>query len=169
MPFSSHYGKNLICEWLAKSRIDIVSMIDFGAGAGYYGKIFKFYIPWARREAVEVFEPYIVKYELSLIYSKIYTQNASKMALPDADIAVCGDVIEHMTKDVATDFIKRIEAKYRHVIVSIPFGSYPQGASHGNEFESHLSEWSFDELCEIFKNFKIKEKYRNIAVFIKEL
>jgi hypothetical protein len=169
MPFSAPYGKKIIVRWLAENRPDIKSMVDFGAGAGYYGKLFKFYIPWCRREAVEVFEPYIEKYELSLIYSKIYIEDASKMALPSADMAVFGDVIEHMTKDVALDFISRIDAKYRHAIISIPFGSYPQDASHGNEFERHLSEWSFEELCEVFKNFKVKEKYKNIAVFIKEL
>ena len=169
MPYSSNYGKKIIIDWLSIQRKDIKDIVDFGAGAGYYGKLFKKFVPACYCIGVEIFEPYIEKYRLSAIYDEIYTDDASKMALPNADIAVCGDVIEHMTKDVATDFIKRIEAKYRHVIVSIPIGSYPQGASHGNEFESHLSEWSFDELCEIFKNFKIKLNYRIIAVFIKEL
>jgi hypothetical protein len=143
-------------------------MVDFGCGAGYYGWLFKKLKPACRREAVEVFLPYAVKYGLSAIYHKIYVEDASKMALPSADIAVCGDIIEHMTKDVATDFIKRIDAKYRHVIVSIPFGSYPQGASHGNEFERHLSEFSLIELCVLFENFKIKQNFGNIAVFIKQ-
>ena len=167
MPFSSPHGKRIIAKWLSVDRPDILCMVDFGAGAGYYGKLFKYHLPYCRREAVEVFEPYIEKYELSLIYDKIYIEDASKIDLPCADIAVCGDVIEHMTKDVATDFIKRIEAKYRHVIISIPIGSYPQGAIGGNEFESHLSFWCFSELCDLFKNFKIKQNFRNIAVFIK--
>jgi hypothetical protein len=139
----------------------------FGAGAGYYGKLFKKLVPSCYCTAVEVFVPYIEKYRLSAIYDKIYTDDASKMALPSADLAICGDVIEHMTKDVATDFIKRIEAKYRHVIVSIPFGSYPQGSSEGNEFEKHLSTFDLFELSELFKNFAIMETKGNIAVFIK--
>lgn len=168
MPYSSVYGKKIILRWLSESRPDIKTMVDFGAGAGYYGKLFKRLLPACRREAVEAYLPYLEKFNLWRLYHMIYVEDASKMALPDADIAIFGDVVEHMTKEVALDFLWRIEAKYKHVIISIPFGSYPQGAVGGNEYERHLSEWGYEELLRLFKNYKIQTTDENIAVFIKQ-
>lgn len=167
MPYSSKKGKEIITGWLSKKRDYLKCMVDFGAGAGYYGKLFEKLQPQCTRIAIEAFEPYIEKFNLFRLYHDVLVADVSKMELPEADIAVCGDIIEHLSKDVATDFIKRIDEKYRYVIVSIPFGSYPQGAVGGNEYERHLSTWSYNELCDIFKNFKIRTSCDNIAVFIK--
>jgi hypothetical protein len=167
MPFSAKQGKNIIEKWLREHTGAFDSMVDFGAGAGFYGKMIKEIMPKKYRIAVEGFEPYIKKYRLSYLYQKIIVADFAKMELPDADLAILGDVVEHMPKDTATEFMGRVVAKYPHVIVSIPVGSYPQGAYFGNELERHLSEWTIKELDSLFKNFSIRALDENIGVFIK--
>lgn len=167
MPFSSKQGKFEIVKWLSKNARDISSMIDFGAGAGNYAKIFIAHAPRIHRTAVEVFEPYIKKFRLASLYQKIIVADFSKMELPAGDLAILGDVVEHLPKEPARAFVASVVAKYPHVIVSIPVGSYPQGTVYGNDFERHLSEWTIKELDEMFKNFPVRLVDGEIGVFIK--
>ena len=167
MPFSSNYGKFEISKWVSEHSRDIFCMVDFGAGAGNYARIFKKFAPRVRRVAVEGFEPYIKKYFLATLYHKIIVADFLKIELPAGDLAILGDVVEHLPKDSAMTFVASVVAKYPHVIVSIPVGYYPQGTVFGNKLEMHLSEWTVKELDDMYKDFPIRFLRGNICVFIK--
>ncbi len=70
------------------------------------------------------------------------------------------------------EILKIAAHKYNHIIVSIPLGPCPQGASQGNELERHLSEWRFEEVAEILDwNVTIQDESAGdgykIGIFIK--
>lgn len=167
MPVSMKQGKNLITGWLTQHAAKISSVVDFGAGAGWYGKTIREIAPSANLIAVEIWEPYIKKYELEKIYNEVIVADALSVRFDFFDLAIFGDVLEHMTKEKARALIEQTREKATYIIVSIPHGSMPQGPVFGNEFESHVSTWEWEELCELFKDFEIKEKFLQIAVFIK--
>ena len=167
MPFSSENGKHAIAEWVEKHKREIADVIDFGAGSGNYGKMLLEIEPAFHVTAVEIFETYIDKFNLYALYDKVICGDMRKIELPEADLAICGDVLEHCAKNDAVEFLHRIEAKYTHVIVSIPIGTYLQGPVFGNVFEKHLSFWSEKELYDLFIEYDLKIRYNDIAVFIR--
>ncbi len=172
MPYSSHNGKETICQWLDKNKSSLKTMVDFGAGAGAFGKMFKFLAPEIKRFAVEGYAPYVERFKLNQFYDGIIVGKIEEIKWPDGDVAIFGDVIEHLEKKQAIEIIKVAALRYKHLILSIPLGHCPQGASQGNELERHLSEWTFEELSKV-QNWKIKKIETDIkdgftiGVFIK--
>lgn len=55
------------------------------------------------------------------------------MALPEADVAILGDVAEHLSADEAQRLWQRAGATARKAVyLSIPIVHYPQGEIEGN-------------------------------------
>jgi SAM-dependent methyltransferase len=169
MPNSSTLGKNTIKEWFDK-QTDITRILDVGCGVGTYPRLLgdKYY--WI---GIEVWEPYIEKYNLKSLYKEIIVGDVQDIALPDVDCAILGDVVEHFTKVDGLFLLTKIRDKYKHVIVSIPIGEYEQGAIEGNPHEEHKSIWYFDDLLSLLNpsvskiNFFDDGSNRAVGVFIK--
>ena len=92
MPFSSEDGKAEIKAALLGIKHD--RMLDIGCGSGTYAKLF----PEAEWDGVEVWLPYLEKYNLKELYKNLYVEDARTWE-PTAtyDVAIAGDVLEHMT------------------------------------------------------------------------
>jgi hypothetical protein len=166
MPFSSPNGKKLIAEWVQAHSEKLTSMLDIGAGAGFYARLFRKYAPKAYRIGLEIYGPYIKKFQLEKKYHELIFGNVLDLALPPAHCIILGDVLEHMERRDAERLIDKIKNKYLYIIVSVPVGEYIQGEMYGNKFEAHLTTWSYDELCQLFKNFAVKQNFGDVAVFI---
>ncbi len=167
MPYSSPKGKDLIRKWLESIRSEIGSVLDIGVGAGYFGRLCKEILISAKIIGVEAYKPYIKQFDLDKVYDEILLGNFVDIQLYNTDLIIFGDIIEHLEKDEALLVMPIIFQKYKHIIVSIPIGKWPQGAYCGNEYERHRSTWSWQELLELFKDFPIQEKFDNIGVFIR--
>lgn len=148
MPYSSNSGKQHITNILSRIRKDKV--LDIGAGSGTYAKM----LAGSDITGVEVFEPYVEKFKLNELYTKLILQDARAVdydALGHFDLAIAGDVLEHMTKDEAQILVKKLRAVADTVIVSIPIGYYPQGEYDGNPYEAHVvDDWSEKEFLRVF-------------------
>lgn len=163
MPASSQKGKRETHEWFGKHP-EIKTVIDVGCGSGTYPKLLKDKdITWT---GIEIYLPYVAKFNLSKLYSHIIIDNILTCKLPEADCIIFGDVLEHLEKKEAKQIIKKAEKKYKHIVVSIPI-NYPQEAHIENKWEAHKSIWQEEELMELFKNYKIKEIHGNIGLFIR--
>ena len=164
VPNSSKNGKSEILEWF-KSQSDIKTIVDVGAGSGTYPKLLApadYY--WI---GVEIFIPYVKRFELKKYYDDLILDDITKIELPDADCIIFGDILEHLVVAEVRRLVELSDKKYKHVVVSIPIDSY-QRAVENNQYEKHRSIWSSEQLEQLFpESFKIRKQFDNIYIFIK--
>lgn len=149
MPGSVIQGKQEIKEFIY-SQDDIKTIVDVGPGSGTYPKLLSTFKDYSFI-GIEVFAPYIKKFDLKLLYNEIIVSDISELPKeqwPDADCIIFGDVLEHLPKPKAIEVLDRAIAKYRHVVVSIPIGTWPAKIHYGNKKEAHLSTWDMNEIKE---------------------
>lgn len=146
MPWSHTEGK----MWLDGEyrRLKPETVVDVGPGAGMYANWFR-PMHHAHWTGIEVWGPYINKYRLHEKYDVVVNADVREIELPEADLYIAGDVLEHMTKDEAVVLIERMKAKCKHLFVSVPIIEYHQGAIEGNPYEEHKHHWGFDEMAEV--------------------
>lgn len=122
-------------------------IMDVGAGPGKWGRILKG-VAAERIDAIEVWQPYIEKYELAKIYNRVYCLDARLFhEWHFYDVIIMGDVLEHMPKDDARLMVERMLGEHPIVCLSIPVTNCPQeGEPFGNPYEAHVAQWSHEEL-----------------------
>lgn len=163
MPFSSESGKAAI-RWVW-SRIPHATALDIGCGSGTYARMF----PDAEWTGFEIWEPYVEKFGLRGLYKTLVIADAVNAELPDHDydVAVLGDVLEHLSLDRAKRLFDRVRERAVVTIVSIPLGQYPQDGFEGNPFEAHVTDdWTVDKVVEAFGKPQWHAVDKEIGVFI---
>lgn len=138
------------------------SVLDVGVGFGRWGMICREYLDvwegrvfrayWNTRiEGIEIYPVNVDSYH-SCFYNKIHITDAfdhiqAEVQPEQFDLIILGDVLEHFTKERALVLLQTCIQKSRFVLLNIPIGNdWPQGAAYGNEFETHLSTWTTEEL-----------------------
>jgi len=146
MPFSSERGKAFIKDIV--SRVPHDRILDVGAGCGTYAKMF----PKSYKTGVEIYAPYVEKYELHKLYDKLHIEDARSWFTHELyDVAFAGDVLEHMTREEAVILLEKLRLCADTVVVSIPLGHYPQDAYDGNPYEAHVVDnWQDSEVRSYF-------------------
>ena len=165
MPFSLEMGKDITKEWFSNQN-DIQTIVDLGIGAGTYPKLLgKDKYIW---KGVEIWAPYIERYKLKDLYQEIRIGDIQYMELPDGDCAIIGDVMEHLEKEAAIKTFFKVDKQFEHVVLSIPTTVLSNRNFKGNRFESHLSSWTWEELCELIpQTYKIRKRVKPVTLFIK--
>ena len=149
MPHSHPFGKAWAGDLFAVTRPTTV--LDIGAGAGMWVHALRHRAPEPQHwTALEVWEPYIDAYGLSMHYNMVIVGDVRTTSLPDVDLAIAGDVLEHMSQLDAELLVERLLHHARNVLVSVPVIHYEQGALEGNPYEEHLwhptHEWAMEVL-----------------------
>lgn len=158
MARSSKNGKN----W-TKEKVNLLiqsksNILDIGCGQGTYKNLFldNELISSCTWVAVEVWEPYIKKFNLTEKYNQIINQDARTLDwnnMQNWDLIFMGDVLEHMTKEEAQLLVNQALEHTKWILISIPIVYLPQGADHGNQYEIHVKpDWSNDEVLSSFSN-----------------
>jgi hypothetical protein len=167
MPYSSRENDDFVFNFVHNNNIRWV--LDIGPGAGKYYDILNPIVDGI--DAVEVWEPYIERFDLKSKYGFIYNRDFAGMHPLDFghyDLVIFGDVLEHMDREdsiYAWDLAKRI-AKWG--IISVPIIHYPQGESDGNPYEVHVQEHlTPEEIRETYGPFKHEALYDITGTFIK--
>lgn len=163
MPFSDSQGKLEIADWICEIKPNTV--LDIGCGSGTYGKIVRQEFPDIfLLQGVEVWGPYIEQFNLSAIYTEIFVCDARHIN-PDLttgfDVAIVGDVIEHMTKAEAKRLLVHLIENNKNVIISFPVLHLSQDTYEGNWFEEHIDHWTeadMDEWLE-YAGFHVVDKH----------
>jgi hypothetical protein len=153
-------------------EINPLSVLDIGVGHGKWGFLareytdiwnWRHYKPeWkARIDGIEIFEKYRNPV-WAYAYDNIYIGNARDVlkTLPQYDLCVMIDVLEHFTKEDGLGLVSQILATSKSAIIS--YSNCPQGSVRGNDHEEHLSEWTQGDF-EIFEfgGRKIQSLYRD--------
>ncbi len=166
MPTSSKYGKLYSALMIKKLRelLPVQSILDVGVGKGTYFDILSPHLENIKWSGIEVWEPYIERYNLEKKYQILISQDVRQIDFsqgPYYDLTLFGDIIEHMTKKEAQILINAVIPKSNLIMISIPIIPFPQVAVEGNPFEEHIKEdWSHGEVLESFPHI--------ISVFVHE-
>jgi len=163
MPVSSEKGKELIYNWFSEQN-DIKTIVDLGCGSGTYPKLLGKGYVW---KGVEIFAPYVAKFKLNELYDELIIGDIQHVNLPKGDCCIAGDVLEHIEKEGATRTFHKIDRQFKHVVVSMPINSRSQCTANNNQYERHISVWSWEDMVEMMGHFKIKENYRTMGIFIR--
>jgi len=172
MPVSSNLGKNEIVEWIKNKKQDIHRILDIGTGIGTYSILLK--NAGLRNDfeliGIEIWKPYIEKYQLQSLYDKIYNYDIRTTDwnnLGKFDLIIAGDVLEHMTKLEAENLIIKTLEYGTNTIISIPITYMPQEEFEGNPYEKHVKpDWTNEEIINTWgayiKNYFIGKKSNGV-------
>ena len=147
MPVSSESGKSYTKNLV--SKIQPKRILDIGCGCGTYAKLF----PNVECIGVEIWEPYVDQYNLRQLYKEVIVSDARTVdysSLGHFDVAIAGDVLEHMTAVEAKMLLNKLRDVADTVIISIPLGHWPQGEVDGNIYETHVEDWSDEKVKSVF-------------------
>ena len=173
MPTSSSSGKKQIVQWATTKKINKV--LDVGCGMGTYPTLLKVENPILKTATwwgIEAWQKYIDEFNLKSLYDNILNEDARTVdwsALPDFDLVIFGDVLEHMTKEESKKLVINALIKSKYVVISIPIIFSPQGEHEGNPFEIHVKpDWSHEEVLETFPKIVSSWKGKKIGVYFLE-
>lgn len=161
------------------------SVLDIGIGFGKWGFLCREYLEtWKGRnypnewkvrvDGMEIWQDYVDGFTwLKTIYNNIYVGDASVLILrkdlPDYDLIIAGDVLEHMPKSDALIVLNRAkEMASKAVIVSVPLGEeWLNNKVFNNPYEKHQASWSMEDLrgFEILKDWKVCNKKGVLAIW----
>lgn len=176
MPFSLSTGKDQIQKWFTTNQHKLYRILDVGVGSGTYCKLIKednkvcVNSDWV---GIEAWGPYIEQFDLKNRYNTIINTDIRKIdweTLGKFDVAIAGDVLEHVTKEDAIFIVDKILDYSSVLIISIPIVHMPQDEYEGNPYEVHIKDnWSHDEVLDTWnsyiKDFYIKSKKSKIGVY----
>jgi trans-aconitate methyltransferase len=143
MPYSDQSFDRTIVDIVSLLKPKIV--LDVGAGAGKYGRIIRSICPDVHISAIEVEEDYIHRFNLHGIYDEIVCGEIQKLLSPqyveaEYDLAILGDVIEHLKKSEGIDVLNFLMYRTRWLLVVYPV-QYLQNSVDGYLHEAHISVW----------------------------
>ena len=98
MPTSYPIYKDSVRNWFLQNVPLDTNILDIGAGCGTYSDLLRGY--GYKMDAVEIWQPYIDKYDLLNKYDVVYNENINNMTLGHYelyDFYILGDVLEHLS------------------------------------------------------------------------
>ena len=170
MPESSGQGKRKIVEWISKLFPSHNKILDVGVGKGTYSRYMRDLENLQNCEwtGVEIWEPYVKAYDLHRRYDTVLVKDARYIdfGYNRYDVAFCGDVLEHMTKQQAQDLVSKLQKCCSIIIISIPIVQYEQGPINDNPYEVHIKpDWSHKEVAESFENIIDSRTYDVVGIY----
>ena len=146
MPYSFTYFKEEVKEWFLNNVPTSKRILDVGPGIGTYSDLLR--SSGYRIDAVEIYEPYIEKYNLREKYDNVYVGSIITFDINDYDFIILGDVLEHIPKNYAKELIRDIVNAKKECLVAIPY-EMEQGEHEGNIYETHHQpDLTHEVMCE---------------------
>jgi predicted TPR repeat methyltransferase len=125
-----------------------VSVLDVGAGDGKWGALLRGRVRHVT--GLEVWEPYVSKYGLEHVYDRVVVHDARTFdRWLEFDVVIFGDVLEHMPRADAETIVRRLRFPLGpDAFLTIPVTECVQdGAAYGNPYETHIEQWTHEQLA----------------------
>jgi hypothetical protein len=138
MPTSYPLYKDSVRNWFLQNVSTDARIMDVGAGVGTYSDLLRGY--GYKMDAIEIWEPYIEKYNLKDKYDKVLNWDVMNMPVSsydDYDFFIMGDILEHLSADEAQWLLSSLRLKGKKFLVAVPY-EMEQGEHEGNKYETHL-------------------------------
>jgi hypothetical protein len=139
------YGSSeTLCDYVIKEQIAEINpkkIVDFGAGGGKIGKIAREILgEKVNLIAVEGYKKTADMLSELPLYNRVYHSRIQEWLNTNTDsydLAIFGDVLEHLTAKEIHRVIKQSINKFEQIIIICPLYNLFQGASYGNPLEIH--------------------------------
>lgn len=159
--------KKEITDFLKFTFDKDATILDVGAGEGTYLPYLQDY--FTNIEAVEVFLPNIINYDLENRYKKVYNIDIRNFTYDYYDIIIFGDVIEHLEVKEAQKVLKYALERCKQLIVAVPYKAQ-QGIEEDNIYEIHKQDDLTDQIMKERYPFLINVyKNRKYGYYVKEV
>lgn len=136
---------------LERGCADFASVVDVGPGDGSAADFYRPLMRRARWTGVEIWEPYDAMFGLRDRYDPLIVADVRDLdPLPEADLYLFGDVLEHMPAEDAVAVWDRARLVARWLVIGIPVQVYEQGAYLGNPHEAHVHHWTAETVLARF-------------------
>jgi hypothetical protein len=148
MPTSYPIFKDSVQNWFLENVPFNTKIMDVGAGCGTYSQLLRGY--GYKMDAIEIWEPYIEKYDLKSKYDKVWNWDFINMpvgAYDDYDFFIMGDILEHLSVDEGQWILSFLRLKGKKFLVAVPY-QMEQGEHEGNMYETHLQPDLTPEIME---------------------
>jgi len=175
MPGSASEGKDVISLWLEEIDPTYLKILDIGVGKGVMSDYFKEHpnLSECSWTGVEIWEPYgtLEEFDLESKYDELLIGDAREMEFePERyDLAICGNVLEHMTKEEAEKLIKKLQKCCKYVIISLVVQVYIRSSEIDmgeNPYEYHVKkDWTYETALESFEGILDSKGGRRNAIF----
>lgn len=163
------YSHNETNSWIADKirQIQPKSILDVGAGAGTLETIVRNDAKsTATLDCVEVWEPYISRFNLETKYNSVFNIDARLFNKWDYDLVIFGDVLEHMTEAEAKDLWHKAARNCKYAIITIPIIHFPQGEEEGNPYEAHcVDDWNAQGVLDTFAGIVEHKEFKVTGAF----
>ena len=171
MPTSFHSHLSKMVDWIFV--IQPRSVLDIGVGHGKWGFLAReytdiFFNRYERKDwlvkidGVEAFPQYetpVYRYA----YDQVHFGNITDVlpGLPNYDLVIIGDVIEHFSKEQGQTLLQALRKKASFILISSPTRFFQQEILD-NEFETHHSLWSWRD----FQDYEFDYEEIDQALFV---
>jgi trans-aconitate methyltransferase len=163
MPYSANSFDNILVDHI--NNLNPTSVIDIGTGSGKNGSLLRATGYKNKLEGIEPTESYRTEFKLDTIYDKIYPYNIKQFMDIEFsfkyDVAIFGDVLEHLFRSEAIDTLDYFLYKCNWIIVVWP-NNMPQDAYGNNPYEIHKSNFSLNDLT---SRFDVQYYLKNFAYY----
>lgn len=174
MPTSQHFQISKIIDLVI--NLDPKSILDIGIGFGKYGVLCREYLElydgredyhhFLRRiDGIEIFKDYITPLH-KFIYSNLYIGDALKLVEKinfSYDLVLVIDVLEHFSKTKGRRLLKKLLAKNKGIIISVPKNIGAPKAAFNNIYETHRSSWTKKDFLQFGSCLFIPDYVSNIV------
>lgn len=167
-----HGSSGSLCDYVLRHQLEEIAprqIVDFGAGGGKIGRIARQCLgDHVRLIAVEGFVKTVRMLSRQGVYDEVHhslIQEWDLTNLTDCDLAIFGDVLEHLTPREIHGLIRRCIKKFKHIIVICPLHDIFQEECYGNPLEVHrtyVTSRFFDRYNPIEKHI-IREREKEWA------
>jgi hypothetical protein len=148
MPTSYPLYKDSVRNWFLENVPFNTRIMDVGAGCGTYSQLLRGY--GYKMDAIEIWEPYIEKYDLKSKYDQVWNWDFINMpvgAYDDYDFFIMGDILEHLSVDEGQWILSFLRLKRKKFLIAVPY-QMEQGEHEGNMYETHLQPDLTPEIME---------------------
>lgn len=162
---SSDFGKRETIELVQKMFPDKdIKILDVGPGRGIYNTLLK-EKGYRSIDAVEVYGPYIEKFDLEEIYTNVFHKNITDFKYDFYDIVIFGDVLEHLNVKNARKVISYAQKHSKLVIVSVPYRAFQIGCQLDGSGDHRQSDLTRDVFLKRYEGFNLLIDDQNTGVF----
>jgi hypothetical protein len=171
------YGTSAkFCDYVFEHQLEHLQprqIVDFGAGGGKNGRIARQVLnASATLVAVEGYDKAADMLARGSLYDQVchtMIQEWVSNATAEYDLAVFGDVLEHLTPAEIHKVIRQCLKRFRYIIVVCPLHDIFQEAEYGNSLEIHrtyITQQFFDRYDPIEKHIAKSEEWTIMNVLI---
>lgn len=134
---SLNTGKDEAVKWIKDHFRRGSTALDVGACNGKWGKLLNDYM---KIDAVEIYEPNILKHNLADVYRYVYHADIRELEYGDNyDLIIFGDVLEHMSVEDAQKVLAYASPRCQDYLVAVPY-QWVNRSNYGNPWEVHIQD-----------------------------